>query len=102
MPARAIRRELARKSVKFARDAERLFLLSPGGSSERPVELASASQVEVHAESTLCPICQGAMRVEDHVAETVAGARLRVAHVRCVMCGSRRSLYFRLGTPLPS
>jgi hypothetical protein len=100
--ARAARRDLARKNDKLTRDLERLFRMGPGGSPERPIELESASQVEIHAASLPCPICHGAHRVEEHVAETVSGVRLRVARVTCTMCGARREVYFRLGTALPS
>ena len=42
--ARAERRELARQTEKLIRDKERLFLLDPGGSAGRPIELVSASE----------------------------------------------------------
>jgi hypothetical protein len=102
MRPRAERRALARANAKLARDLERLALLAPGGAPDHPIELESASQVEVHAEATPCPICEGALRVEEHVANTIGTARLRVAKVVCTHCGARRSIYFRLGTSLPS
>jgi hypothetical protein len=102
LSGRALRRETIRRSAKLARDLERLARLSPGGAPDRPIELASASQVEVHARSMPCPICQGEVRVDEHVAETIEGARLRVAAVTCSICGASRRVYFRLGTALPS
>jgi hypothetical protein len=102
LSARASRRAAVRSSVKLVRDLERLWLLSPGGSPERPIDLASASQVETEASSTPCPLCEGALRVEEHVAVTVGTSRLRVAHVICQACGARRSIHFRLGGALPS
>jgi hypothetical protein len=95
-------RALARQDPRFAREAERLARLSPGGAPGHPIVLASASQVEVHAEGMLCPVCQGEQRVEDHTAETIGGARLRVAAVFCKHCGFRRRVYFRLKSSRPS
>ncbi|EYF06627.1 hypothetical protein [Chondromyces apiculatus] len=100
LSARAARRAGDRETVKLAQDLERLWKLGPGGTPERPIVLASASQVEVTARGTRCPLCQGELRVEEHAAETVAGSRLRVAHVRCVACGSRRAIWFRLATEM--
>jgi hypothetical protein len=48
-----------------------------------------------------CPLCGGGLHLDEHRAETIDGARLRVAAVRCAACGVRRSLHFRLAsTPL--
>lgn len=102
LSARASRRATMRSNVKLVRDLERLWLVSPGGSAERPIDLVSASQVETQATSTPCPLCEGALRVEEHAAVTVGASRLRVAHVVCQGCGVPRSIYFRLGASLPS
>jgi DNA-directed RNA polymerase subunit RPC12/RpoP len=100
LPPRAVRREAERSALKLARDRERLAALEAGGSPERPIELASASQVEGTARSTPCARCGGEVRVEEHLAETIGGARLRVVHVACPACGYKRPMYFRLGGPL--
>jgi hypothetical protein len=102
LSTRAARRESERAAGKLTRDIERLALLEPGGSAERPIELDSASQVEVAARAIPCPRCRGALRLEEHTAETLQGARLRVAKVACSACGGRRSLYFRLGGDAPN
>lgn len=102
LTARAQRREHDRSTVKLARDLDRLAALAPGGAPDRPIELASASQVEVHARSIPCARCQGEVRVEDHIAEIHGADRLRVARVICVMCQTRRPIYFRLGAPAPN
>ena len=94
--ARAARRESERAAQKLVRDLDRLVRLEPGGGPERPIVIDSASQVEVSARGTPCHICQGAVRVEEHAAETVGGARLRVARTVCAMCGARRAIWFRL------
>lgn len=86
----------ARTADKLARDLERLALLTPGGSPDRPILVTSPSEVEVEARAILCPICRGELRVEEHVADTWKGLRLRVARVVCVSCGRRRAIYFQL------
>lgn len=96
LSARAARRADDRAAEKLGRDLDRLALLSPGGGPDRPIRLDSASQVEVTARGTPCHRCQGALRVEEHAAETVGGARLRVARVRCAVCGARRDIWFQL------
>jgi transposase-like protein len=93
---RTLRREAARSAKSFARDRERLFALEPGGSSARPIDVAAVSVIELRALALPCPRCAGAHRLEEHAAVTVAGARLREARLVCRLCGSRRSLWFRL------
>lgn len=99
---RAARRADARRSARLARDLERLARLEPGGGAERPIEIDSASQVEVHARAMPCPVCRGEVKVEEHAARTVGAARLRVASVVCSICGLRREVYFRIGGATPS
>ena len=100
--ARSARRALARDDEKFAGEAERLARLQPGGSPDLPIEVSSASQVDGRAQSMLCPLCHGALRIEEHVAAEIRGARLRVVKAICSMCGKRRQLYFRIGSSLPN
>ena len=98
---RTLRRADDRAQEKLARDLDKLAAHAPGGSPERAIEIASPSEVEVHARSTPCPICRGELRLEEHAAETLAGVRVRVARVVCTVCRSRRAIYFRLaGTML--
>ncbi|MGK3993294.1 hypothetical protein [Sorangium sp. So ce1024] len=97
LSARAARRAGDREAEKLTRDLERLALLDPGHTPGRAIALDAASQVEVAARSIPCPRCRGALRVEDHTAETIDGVRLRVAKVVCAVCGAGRRLYFRLG-----
>jgi ribosomal protein S27AE len=93
---RTARREAARKIARLAEDRERLFLREPGGSALRPLEVAAASVVELRALSTPCPRCGGDHIVEEHVAVTLAGARLREARLQCRRCGARRAMWFQL------
>lgn len=84
-----------------------LAALESGGSPDWPIEVASASVVEPHAGGLPCAACGERIRVEEHRAVTINDARgdskaLRVVEVRCTRCGSRRNVYFRLGTTLAS
>jgi predicted RNA-binding Zn-ribbon protein involved in translation (DUF1610 family) len=98
---RTERREAERDAAKLARARMKLAALEPGGGPERPIEVTSASVIEPHASSMPCAACgaQG-LRIEEHVAELSRG--LRVVHVLCPRCGTRREVFFRIGTVLPS
>ncbi len=98
----AAHRALGRQHDKLARDLERLARLEPGGAPARPIEVVSPALVEVHVRGTPCPICAGELRLEDHLAETIGGLRLRVARVACATCGRRRAIYFKVTSALPS
>lgn len=99
---RTVRRALDRETVKLAQQREKLANLEPGGSPSRPIEVVSASLVEVTAEAMRCPRCDGPLRVEEHAAQTLNGVALRIAWVRCRDCGHRRAIYFRIMMALPN
>mgnify|MGYP006208600431 CR=1 FL=1 len=52
-------------------DRELLASLSPGGSRERPIRVASASVVEVRTSALPCPLCGGSYRLDEHVSLAV-------------------------------
>jgi hypothetical protein len=93
---RTVRRTQAREQAALVKDLERVARLATGGAPDRPHELEAPTQVEPIAAATVCPLCDGELRLENHAAETHDGNRLRVAHVRCTSCGVARALYFRL------
>jgi len=97
---RAARRESERKLERLSLDRERLASYEKGGAPERPIEVESASEVEVIARGVRCVHCATVVGVEEHLAETISGQRLRIARVRCPACGGRRSIYFRLSAGL--
>jgi hypothetical protein len=99
--ARISRRAQARKRDKLTQELERLAREMPGGAPDRPITVAAAPQVDVIAGQTPCPVCQAALRLVEHAADTVEGVRLRVARVLCPVCGAKRSLYFRIEDALP-
>ncbi|HEY4119710.1 MAG TPA: hypothetical protein VGM56_17705 [Byssovorax sp.] len=98
----SVLRALARVDGRFAADAERLSRLSRGGSPDLPIEVRSASEVEVLAAGAPCPICRGRQQVLDQTAEVLRGRRLRVATTSCRFCGHRRAMFFRVGSAKPS
>ena len=101
-PGRAERRAAERAQAKLARARGRLADLEDGGGAARPIEVESASQVEIDARARPCTRCAAEVQVVEHTAETIDGARLRLARVRCPRCGNERIYYYRLGSPLPS
>ena len=98
---RTVQRAGDRVQEKLSRDLEKLAREAPGGSPERAIVVTSPAEVEVHARGAPCPVCEGEVRVEEHTAETIGGARLRVVRVVCTLCRRPRALYFQLaGTML--
>ncbi|HVY46419.1 MAG TPA: hypothetical protein VHB21_11095 [Minicystis sp.] len=93
---RAERRRLERAASKLGRDLERVAAFERGGAPDRPISLASAAEVEVHARGVACARCRGPTELLEHAAETHGGARLRVVRLRCKACGASRSVYYRL------
>jgi hypothetical protein len=85
-----------RLSPELAQARERLARVEAGGAPAVPIEVESASQIEVRATSTPCLRCQGPNRLDDHTAETLGGHAVRVVSVRCHHCGAPRVFYFRV------
>ena len=99
---RAQRRAASRRDAKVVRDKERLASLEPGGTPEHPIEVVTAALVAPKARAMPCPVCDEAVRVEDHTARTIAGVPLRLAHVACPWCGHSRIVYFAVRSALPN
>jgi hypothetical protein len=91
---RTERRERERSERQAVRDRQRLALLEPGGSAERPIKVPSSSVIAVRARAHPCPLCGGSLRLDE---ETAPSADLRAAHMTCVRCGVARQLWFTLG-----
>lgn len=100
--SRTLKREALRSTEKLQDARRRLFELQPGGSTERPLQVASAAVVETHAGSVPCPRCEGKHDVVEHLAVTLDQTRLREARLRCRQCGTTRSMWFRIGDSLPN
>lgn len=95
---RTKRREALRDLEKLAEAREKLAALEPGGAPERPIEVSSASQVEVRATALPCLRCDGALRLVEHrsLVHPRAGA-LREVELSCRVCGARRLVWLRVG-----
>lgn len=83
----------------LVRDRERLAALEPGGSAERPIELTSAAVVETRTRALSCPQCEGGYRIREHRAPS---SGLRAVDVTCRLCGTPRTLWFRIGSRDPN
>lgn len=95
---RTKRREVLRGLDKLAGVREKLAALEPGGSPERPLEVESASQVEVRAAALPCLRCESALRIGEHrsTVHPRAGA-LREVELACRACGAKRTVWLRVG-----
>ena len=78
---------------RLVREREDLAKQAPGGSRSRPIEVGTASVIEVRAAQTPCPQCAGELRVKAHEAPA---PKLRRVDVSCRQCYVSRSLWFRL------
>jgi hypothetical protein len=96
---RTQRRADARATRKLIHDRERLWSLSPGGSAERPMMIASPAAIDARVTSIPCPQCEGELAVKEH--ENGTGG-LRVITARCKLCHVGRQIWFRLGSPSPN
>lgn len=96
---RTERRIVERDLRKLVRDREKLAKLSKGGDREHPIEVTSAAVVEVRVNALQCPQCQGEYRVVEHLSPA---AGVREVLVRCVMCGTKRTLWFRIVSDEPN
>jgi hypothetical protein len=97
---RAARREQAREHEQLVRDLQRLAALEPGGTPQHPIVVDSPAVIEPRATAAPCPLCDGPLKLDAHTAEVIGGVRLRVAAVACTLCGTGRSIFFRLDEPL--
>jgi hypothetical protein len=94
--ARAERREQQRLLRKGVRVRDKLATSGPGGASDRPVVVASASVIEGHARSVPCPQCSGVLEVESHQAAVETDTLLRFVKVVCRLCHARRQIWYRI------
>src|SRR4051812_12423246 len=94
---RFFRRKDERAARELVRDKQRLALLEPGGAASHPIDVAASPVIEARLESTPCPLCAGRLRIDEHLAPN---AVLREVRVSCQLCGSKRSLWFRISTAL--
>jgi len=78
---------------RLVRDREKLAGLSIGGSEDRPMQVTSASVVEVRVRHLSCPQCDASTRSRS-TARRPSG--IRSVDVTCQICGVSRTLWFRI------
>lgn len=91
-PERTAKRQLEQQARKLVHQLERLAQESPGGSEERPLEISSTAVIEPRAKATPCPQCEGELDVLEHSA--IRG--VRPVRVKCRLCHTERTLWFKL------
>ena len=86
-------RERARKNVRVT---ERLAKQLPGATPEQPIDVASASVVEIQARATPCPQCGGELDLRGERADSTPRGVLREIRAVCRLCHAPRTLWFRV------
>jgi hypothetical protein len=90
-------REQQRALRKSVRQLERLAAELPGGSPERPIDVASASVVETRARSIPCVQCEAIeMELRGDRATSTARGVLRELAMVCRQCHTARTIWFRV------
>ena len=100
--SRAPRRGAEKEIRKLREELETIAQRKTGATPTDPIVVSSPVQVETRTENFSCPLCEGSLHLDEHVAEVIDGERLRVAHCHCIDCGVARNFYFRLESPLQS
>ncbi len=85
-----------RAALRLANDKARLAALEPGGSAERPLEVPSASVVELRARDLGCVQCDGIPHVDSQKILRVDERLLRAVLMTCPRCGTRRAVWVRV------
>jgi hypothetical protein len=88
------------RDANFIAAREKLATLEPGGTPDYPMNVESASQIEVRALSMPCLRCDGPYRLDEHTVERFASRHVRVLRVHCGHCGVGRRLFFRVAPEL--
>jgi hypothetical protein len=90
------RREQERALRKNVRVTERLAKRLPGATPEQPIDVASASVIEIKARATPCPRCGGALELRGERADSTPRGVLREIRAVCRLCHAPRTLWFRV------
>jgi hypothetical protein len=88
------------REANFIAAREKLATLEPGGTPDYPMNVESASQIEVRALSMPCLRCDGPYRLDEHTAERFGSQHVRLVRVHCGHCGVGRRLFFRVAPEL--
>lgn len=98
--AQLARRKATAKERKHAAELDRLFTLGPGGSTRKPLVVATPALVNASAEALPCPRCGGRLRVSHDEIDRSTEALLRIAHASCQACGAPRKIWIRIQPPM--
>lgn len=97
---RTRRREAERALRRQVQTRERLANLEPGGSPERPIEVATTSVIETRSMARPCPQCGGSLAMVEHATAQHGEERLRRLSMQCRQCHVPRTLWFRIAPSL--
>lgn len=100
--ARELVKEHERSLHEQIVERERWASLQPGGSPERPIEVASAAVIDLRARAQPCPLCGATLELLQQTAEKIDGRSLRAARMRCRGCHAPRAIWFALTPSLPN
>src|SRR5690349_17962736 len=95
-PERTARRAREVKVKKLVRATEKLAHTAAGGSKDHPIEVTSSTVVEIRVHAMRCPQCDGTYALVDHRS---AGQGIRPVDVRCSVCSTARTLWFKIAEP---
>jgi len=98
-PERTARRAREQQVKKLVRATEKLAHTAVGGSKDHPIEVTSSTVVEIRVHAMRCPQCEGTYAIVDHRS---AGQGIRPVDVRCNVCSTARTLWFKIVEPEPN
>jgi hypothetical protein len=96
---RAGRLHAAKAQAAFDKEIEACARELPGGTPATAIVVVSSSQIEPHARSLSCIVCDQFVHVEQHRASTIDGLAVRVLDLTCRSCGTGRVVHFRIQRP---
>jgi hypothetical protein len=97
--ARRQRREDDRLRRKTVARLQQVATELPGGAADRPIDVTSASLVELKARATPCLQCAGELEIRGEAASSTTRGVLRQVELACRRCHAPRTLWLRIGVP---
>lgn len=98
-PERTARRAREQQVKKLVRATEKLAHAAAGGSRDHPIEVTSSPVVEIRVRAMRCPQCEGTYTLVDHRS---VGEGIRPVDVRCSVCSTARTLWFKIALAEPN
>lgn len=94
--ARKAKREGERQLRKEVQRIERAARALPGGAADHPLDVSSASVVDVKARAAVCLRCGGELQRERDQATSTPRGVLREIALVCRVCHGGRTIWFRV------